>query len=94
MKQLETIAVFGKMHNFENRNIKTFYNCTLKEAIPSIITDLLDAKSSVLYAFNEPVQAFQLDPLNILARKKISVEYLARRVLLGPLSDRVNRKII
>lgn len=93
-KELQAIAVFGKKEAFENKKIKSFYNCTAKEAIYSIIADIVSVKSAVLYSFSEAFQAFELDPLGTLARKKISVEYLAKRTLLTPLATKINKKIV
>ena len=92
-KQLDEVAVFGNPEFFENKHIQTFYNCCVKEAISSIITDIVDIKSSVLYAFSEPGQGIELDPLGTLGRKQICVQYMALRNLLEPVQERINKKI-
>ena len=92
-KQLLEVAVFAKKEYFSDRSVKTFHNCTIKDAISSIITDIVDIKASVLYTFSEPYQAIELDPLGTLLRKGISVEYLAMKKLLNPIEARINKKI-
>jgi hypothetical protein len=92
-KDLQAIAVFGDKSCFENKEVKTFYNCTFKEAIHSIITDIVCVKSAVLYTFSEAYQALDLDPIGTLARKKISIDYLAKKKLLVPVSDRISKKL-
>ena len=79
-KEVQKVAVFGKKACFLDKQIKTFYNSTIKDAITSIISDVADAKKSVLYSFSESSQAFDVDQLGILGRKKITVEYLAKAV--------------
>ena len=80
-KELQTIAVFGNKACFLDKQIKTFYNSTIKDVIPSLISDVVDVKKTVLYTFSEPSQAFDVDQLGILARKKIAVEYLAKKAI-------------
>ena len=92
-KQLLEVAVFAKKEYFSDRSVKTFHNCTIKDAISSIITDIVDIKASVLYTFSEPYQAIELDPLGTLLRKGISMEYLAMKKLLKPIEARINKKI-
>ena len=92
-KQLQEVAVFAKKEYFSDRGVQTFHNCTIKDAISSIITDLVDIKAKVLYTFSEPYQAIELDPLGTLLRKGISVEYLAMKKLLNPIEARINKKI-
>ena len=89
----QAIAVFGEKKCFENKRIKTFYNCSFKEAIHFIITDILSENSAVLYTFSEASQAVVLDPLGTMERKKISIEYMAKKNLLEPVLEKISKKM-
>ena len=89
----QAIAVFGEKKCFENKRIKTFYNCSFKEAIHFIITDILSENSAVLYTFSEASQAVVLDPLGTMERKKISIEYMAKKNLLEPVFEKISKKM-
>ena len=91
-KQLLAIAVFGNKAFFANKEVKTFYNLPIKDALHHIIVDIVDVKSLVMYTFSEKSQGFEVDPLGTLSRKKISVEYLAKKELLEPITARIKNK--
>ena len=93
-KELQAIAVFGDKSVFLDKQIKTFYNSQVKNALPAIIADIMPVKCSILYTFSEESQAFDLDPIGTLSRRKMSLEYLAKKTLVSPLSTKINKKIV
>ena len=93
-KELQAITVFGDKSAFLDKQIKTFYNSQVKSALTAIVSDIMPVKCSILYTFSEESQAFDLDPIGTLSRKKMSLEYLAKKALVCPLSSKINKKIV
>ena len=94
-KDFFPISVVGHKDYFKNKEVKTFYSCSLKEAISYILSDTLQAACSrVLYAFNEKEHAFDLDPNSTLAKKKVCVTYHGNKEDLDMLEKVIDNKVV
>ena len=93
MKTTESLLVFGDKSCFKDKAIKTLYGVLVKEALQFIISDLVVGNEKVLYCFAKEDEAFDLDPMGTLARKKIQIEYLSGKSLIEPLSVKLSKKV-
>jgi hypothetical protein len=93
-KELESVAVFGDKSCFKDKVIKTLYGGTVKAALHSVISDIVVGNEKVLYCFTGEAEAFDLDPLGTLARKRIQLEYLGTKTVIESLADKLNMKVV
>ena len=93
IKETETLAIFGDKSCFEDKAIKTLYSVETPTALHSVISDVLERKETVLYLFPDESQAFDLDPMGTLIRKKIQIEYLSKKSVIETFSGKMNRRM-
>ena len=92
-KEFLAVAVFGNKTAFNLKEIKSLYNFDLKKSIPFMIDDLSPASGKVLFAFSDLAQAVDLDPHGSLAKKKITVCYMAEKQILDDFSSSFVSKV-
>ena len=93
-KDLESLFVIGRSTSFKDKCVRTFHPESLEAAIPSLILDLLDSKENVLYVFFSDMLAFDIDPLCVLLKKEIRIEYLSTKLIVNNLSSKLGKKIL
>ena len=93
-REYQPVAIVGNKKLFSEKEVKTFYHTNFKEALSLILGNCLDAKSKVLYIFDEKDSAFDIDPQNTLAKRKISVTYMAKSEDLIQLTEVLNDKCL
>ena len=93
-KEYLPVAIFGNKKLFINRDLKTFYHGVRKDVLPVLLSSCLDVNTKILYIFDSITDAVDLDPQSSLAKRKISVTYLGKKVLLEELSAKLKRKCL
>ena len=88
-KDLESLFVLGEKSAFQYRSIRSFHD----ESFHNIIGDIVDSSESVLYVFNEATLAFDLDPLGLLYKKQVKVEYVSREEIVDELSSKLMKRL-
>ena len=78
---------------FQYRSIQSFHDESLKKTFHNIIGDIVDSSESVLYVFNEATLAFDLDPLGLLYKKQVKVEYVSREEIVDELSSKLMKRL-
>ena len=86
-KEMMAVGVVGRKTRFSDKEIKTNYNMKLKEAIPFVLADLMEVKQKVVIVSAHP---FDVDPDGSLAKKRISVCYMASKAVLIPFAEAVD----
>ena len=92
-KDLESLFVLGEKSAFQYRSIRSFHDESLKKTFHNIIGDIVDSSESVLYVFNEATLAFDLDPLGLLYKKQVKVEYVSREEIVDELSSKLMKRL-
>ena len=77
-----------------DKAIKTLYGVPAKDALHSVIGEIVEQKDNILYVFSGDEMAFDVDPAGILSRKKVKIEYMANKSVIDAFSDKLNRKVI
>ena len=93
-KEYQPVAIVGNKKLFNNKEIRTFHHGLLENSLPLILANCLDAKSKVLYMFDSKNHAIDLDPLKSLAKRKISVTYLAKSEYMQEFAEMMKKKCI
>ena len=91
-KEHESVIVIGQVSLFRDRCISTSYESTIEDSMHAIIDDIVNGCDNILFVLFSEKMAFDLDPLGILMKKQVKVEYLSSMRLLDDLSPKIFSK--
>ena len=94
IKNYGPVAVVGRQEVFKDKQINTFHHSEIEVALPIILSNILDAKTKVLYAFEDLGHGIDLDPVGGLCKRKITVTYLSKKEVLQPFVKMLKAKIV
>ena len=93
-RETESLVIIGDKSCFQDKAIKTLYGVPAKDALHSVIGEIVEQKDNILYVFSGEEMAFDIDPAGILSRKKVKIEYMSKKSVIDAFSDKLNRKVI
>ena len=88
------VALVGDKKIFQNKEIKTFYHSDVKNALPLLLANIMDAEAKIVYIFHHPGHAFDLDPQNSMSKRNISVTYLSQKEVLEVFAVKLKEKVL